>query len=253
MPSAEGFNEILRVVARSAAFREAMVRGAGDDALPEWATPYSLIGVRDLSEIADYLSIGPGDTFADLACGLGGPGLWLAERTGAMLVGIDWASGAINVATELAEDRGLDRRTKFVVADMTATGQTDASFDAVVSIDALQFADVAAATAEIARIVKPGGRIAVTTWHGMKPDSPGLVADYRPYFKLYGLDVERYEEPTGWRERHIAQFASVLERRSRIVAELGAPAHRILDEAEAAPEMLKRFRRVIILARRPLT
>jgi SAM-dependent methyltransferase len=250
MPSAEEFNGVLRAVATSAAYREAMVRGAGDDALPEWATPYSLIGVRDLSRIAEFLAIGPGDTFVDLACGLGGPGLWLAERTGATLAGIDHASEAVAAARRLAEERGFGERAQHIVADMTATGQPAARFDAVVSIDAIQFVDAAAATAEIARILKPGGRAAVTTWEMATFERPTWVSDYRPVFEASGLGIDAYEEPLGWRERHIAQFASLLERRDQIAAEIGPLSEGLFREAEGAPRRVEHMRRVIILARR---
>jgi SAM-dependent methyltransferase len=250
MPTAEELNQVLRAVATSAAFREAMIQGAGDDGLPDWATPYSLIGVRDLSRIANFLAIGPGDTFADLACGLGGPGLWLAERTGATLVGIDHASEAISAARRLAEERGCGERATYVTADMTATGQDTEQFDAAVSIDAIQVVAAAAATAEMARILKPGGRAAVTTWEMATSERPGWISNYRPVFEASGLRIDAYEEPTGWRERHIAQYASLLERRDRIAAEIGPLSEGLFREAEDAPRRLEHMRRVIILARR---
>ena len=57
------------------------------DEYPERAEPYSYVSTSELERLAKDLSVGPGKTLADLGCGRGGPGLWVAERTGANLVG----------------------------------------------------------------------------------------------------------------------------------------------------------------------
>lgn len=45
--------------------------------------------------MADALRVGPGQKIADLGCGRGGPGQWIARATGAGLVGIDVSEVAL--------------------------------------------------------------------------------------------------------------------------------------------------------------
>ena len=57
-------------------------------------------------------------------------------------------------------------------------------------VDAFLFApDKKAAAAEIFRILRPGGRLVMTTWdyHRQPDDRPRQVADHRPLFRAAGL------------------------------------------------------------------
>src|SRR5260370_30048332 len=55
------------------------------------------ITMSELRQMAEALHVGPGDKIADMGCGRGGPGQWIARATGATLVGIDisgrWGEG----------------------------------------------------------------------------------------------------------------------------------------------------------------
>ncbi|WP_092234217.1 class I SAM-dependent methyltransferase [Bradyrhizobium sp. Gha] len=54
---------------------------------------------------------------------------------------------------------------EFVRADITALSYSDASFDAVVSVFSLFFvADMVAELRELWRVLRPGGKLAITTW-----------------------------------------------------------------------------------------
>ena len=48
--------------------------------------------------MAAALQVGPGQKIADLGCGRGAPGQWLARTTGAALVGIDISATALDQA-----------------------------------------------------------------------------------------------------------------------------------------------------------
>ncbi len=54
----------------------------GDD-YPEEADPDSYVTVTELQNFARHLDVGLGRTFIDLACGRGGPGMWIARKIGA--------------------------------------------------------------------------------------------------------------------------------------------------------------------------
>ena len=75
----------------------------------------------------------------DLACGRAGYGLELVARSGARLVGLDFAPAAIEQARANAQRLGLADRADLRVGDMTATGLDPASVTAVLCVDAAQF------------------------------------------------------------------------------------------------------------------
>src|SRR6266542_3895470 len=55
-----------------------------------------------LGRCVSALRVGPGRLLVDLACGRGGPGLWLSRATGADLIGVDWSPVAVEAATNRA-------------------------------------------------------------------------------------------------------------------------------------------------------
>jgi ubiquinone/menaquinone biosynthesis C-methylase UbiE len=110
----------------------------------------------------DALELAPGDRVLDLGCGTGNAAL-AAARRGAKVVAIDPAARLVEVTTGRANSEGLEIET--CVGDASAIPGPDASFDALVSIFAVIFApDAERAASEMVRVVRPGGRIAITTW-----------------------------------------------------------------------------------------
>src|SRR5438876_11841370 len=59
------------------------------DEYPEEADPNSFVTLTDLRRIARELRVASGETFVDIGCGRGGPGMWVARETAASLVGSD--------------------------------------------------------------------------------------------------------------------------------------------------------------------
>ena len=120
-----------------------------------------LIG-RVTSRLADPLldaaHVGGGTRLLDLATGPGYVAARGAER-GADAVGVDVASAMVSLAARL--NPGLDFRQ----ADVHALPFEDGSFDAVVgNFVILHLGRPEEATAEFARVLRPGGRLALTTW-----------------------------------------------------------------------------------------
>ena len=67
----------------------------------------------------------------------------------------------------------------FRIGGLTATGLPDASVDAVLCTDAIQFPDEpASAYEEIRRVLKPGGRAALTCWEPLDRNDERLVPGY---------------------------------------------------------------------------
>jgi SAM-dependent methyltransferase len=112
--------------------------------------------------VMDRLQPQPGQRLLGLACGTGAVAE-LAAATGAEVVGIDIAPALIEQAKARAAERGLD--IDYRVGDVEALDVDDASFDLVASTCGVMFApDHAAVARELARVTKPGGRIALVCW-----------------------------------------------------------------------------------------
>lgn len=108
------------------------------------------------------LQPGPGVTYLDLACGTGAVAE-LAAKAGADVTGIDLAPVLIETAKERAKELGLD--IDYRVGDCENLDVPDASFDRVSSTCGVMFApDHEATASELARITKPGGKIAMVNW-----------------------------------------------------------------------------------------
>jgi SAM-dependent methyltransferase len=236
----------------SLAYRETLA-AAGFD-LPDWVVPLSTANRSALERIAREMRLHAGDAFVDIACGLGGPTLWIAERTKANATGIDFSALAIAHATELAEERGLSSRARFVTAKATNTGLASESFGAAMSIDSLQFVDPAGGVEEIARLLMPGGIAAIATWEALtRVELQTVVPDYRPYFEAAGFTAFAREIVEGAREQEFAHYRAIRAVAGRLRAEMGDGAEPLLREAE---DRLRRehdpprVRKVLIVARK---
>ena len=108
----------------------------------------------------------PGERVLDLATGTGWTSRLVAKR-GATVVGADIADDLIAGARERAKAEGLS--IEYRIGDAEKLPFADGEFDAVVSTCGVMFASrPEAAAAEIARVTRKGGRVALTTW---LPDS----------------------------------------------------------------------------------
>jgi SAM-dependent methyltransferase len=103
-----------------------------------------------------------GERVLDVGTGSGALALRLA-RAGGTVTGVDLAPALIDTARRLASDAGLD--ITYEVGDAEALPYDDASFDLVTSSVGSMFApDHARVAAELARVCKPGGRLALANW-----------------------------------------------------------------------------------------
>jgi ubiquinone/menaquinone biosynthesis C-methylase UbiE len=112
--------------------------------------------------IVDTLALEPGARVLDVACGTGGVAL-RAARARADVVGIDISADQLAKARRAADDERLAIR--FDVGDCLELPYADAEFDSVAScFGAIFAADHERTAAELARVCRPGGRLALTAW-----------------------------------------------------------------------------------------
>ncbi|MCP4117826.1 MAG: class I SAM-dependent methyltransferase [Desulfobacteraceae bacterium] len=233
---------------RSDCFKK-IVRTAFGDEFPEDADAFSFVTLTDLKETAAHLNIARGETFADLGCGRGGPGMWIARRTGADLIGIDISTSALASAKKRIQHFGLEKRAGFRPGNFYETGLADSCCDGAVSIDALWHApDKTRALEEIARILKPGARFVFTTWDGNIPFMP---KDHKGLLENSGFEVEVYRETPGWKERQLAVYHGILDSKEELIHEMGKKhATPIIKEAKSVIPLLDTSLRVFVAARK---
>ncbi len=149
------------------------------DAWAQHATFIDARGEKVTEWFVDATAPAQGDRVLELACGPGAVTLAVAGLVDpGEVVASDVAIEMADIAVARAHSRGLynvhGRRLDIEEIDLPA-----GSFDIVYCRDGLQFAtDPARAVTEIARVTKPGGRVAVATWAG-RDRNPwlGLVFD----------------------------------------------------------------------------
>jgi SAM-dependent methyltransferase len=116
----------------------------------------------------DRLDLEPGMTVLDLGCGEGRHA-FEAYRRGASVVAVDWGQHEVETtrrwlaAIAEAGEAPAGARAEVVRGDLCTLPVPDASVDRVIASEVLEhIPDDATAFAEIARVLKPGGRVAVT-------------------------------------------------------------------------------------------
>src|ERR1700733_2754401 len=162
----------------------------------------------DIPELAEELRLSPGSTLLDIACGRGAYGLLVAKRAGTLLIGVDFSAQALTEAREQAARLGVSNAS-FRVGELTATGLPDASVEAVLCTDAIQFPDEpAVAYDEIGRVLKPGGRVVLTCWEALDRNDERLSLRVRRANLGAGLhqagftDVEVRDRPSWLAREH---------------------------------------------------
>jgi ubiquinone/menaquinone biosynthesis C-methylase UbiE len=106
--------------------------------------------------------IGGEDKVLDVGCGTGNATI-PAAQTGADVTGLDLTPRLLEEGRAAAAEAGVE--IDWIEGDAEQLPFEDGEFDAVVSVFGCMFApDHRAAATELARVVKPGGRLAVAAW-----------------------------------------------------------------------------------------
>jgi ubiquinone/menaquinone biosynthesis C-methylase UbiE len=114
----------------------------------------------------ERLSLQPGASVLDVCSGSGASALPAAERVApdGRVLAVDLAAGLLDLARAKAERRGL-ANIVFRVGDFQELDLPDSCFDAVICVFGIFFVpDMPAAVRQLWRMIRPGGRLAITTW-----------------------------------------------------------------------------------------
>lgn len=143
----------------AAAF-EAFERAVHDRIAPGYHDAFTPVTALAHPQLLDAAGVGPGTRVLDLACGPGAMTALAASR-GAGATGLDLSSGMLERA------RALHPGPEFRVGSAEELDFADGSFDAVVCAYGIgHFPQPDRAFAEAARVLRPGGTLAVSWWCG---------------------------------------------------------------------------------------
>ena len=159
--------------------------------------PVACRGTADpalFEDLAEGIGARPGLRVLDAGCGMGGPAAWLRRTTGCDVVGVDLMQEAVRAARRLFADAVA------VAGSLHALPFRARSFEAAWAVGVLELVeDKAGALRDVARVLEPGGRVALYTFtlaaaelddppvsdHFVAPDAISALAESA------GLEVRR--------------------------------------------------------------
>jgi ubiquinone/menaquinone biosynthesis C-methylase UbiE len=151
----------------------------------------------------DRLSLQPGNRILDVCCGSGASAINSALRVGSSgyVLGVDIAESLLELGRKKSQQQGLTN-IEFRCGDFENLGLVDESFDAVVCVFGIFFVpDMVQAVRELWRMVRPGGKLAITSW-GEKVFEPAnrvfweAIATERPDLYKKFTPWERIRNPS---------------------------------------------------------
>lgn len=255
----DGYDAVYEALPQSKVFSDIWRANAYRGQFPGEFAHIGFLTLDEGRRLVELLRLSYGRVLVDVACGTGGPGLWVAQQTGVTLIGVDPAAPGLTAATRRAERVGLADRATFQQGTFEQTGLADGAADAVMTIEAFQYAPAKrAALAEFHRILRPGGRVAIVCFEVDPAKVEGLpvlgvdpIPDYAPLLEGAGFVIDAYEETPGWEPRVYGTFGALVDAADALVADIGERAAAgALAEAMLTVQMKPYPRRVLVIARR---
>jgi ubiquinone/menaquinone biosynthesis C-methylase UbiE len=151
----------------------------------------------------DRIQLQPGDQVLDVCCGSGASAIPAAVQVGTTgsILGVDLANSLLELARQKSQQQGL-ANIEFRCGDFTSMDLPSESFDAIVCVFGIFFVpDMEAAVAELWRMLRPGGKLAITSWgtrvfepanqtfwNAIKSERPELYKQFTPWYRIGDTD-----------------------------------------------------------------
>ncbi|MBX6329103.1 MAG: class I SAM-dependent methyltransferase [Pseudolabrys sp.] len=137
-------------------------------------------GIKLTERLGSFLNLTPQSRVLDVAAGRGTSAIFLAERFGCEVVGIDWSENCVAAASRAAQVKGLEGRVRFQLADAEQLPFADRVFDAIICECAFcTFPNKAAAACEFGRVLRPGGMVGLSDlarYGALPPELEGILS-----------------------------------------------------------------------------
>ena len=151
----------------------------------------------------ERLGLTPGQRVLDVCCGSGASAIPAAKiiGSGGSVIGVDLAQNLLELARSKAQQHGLEN-VDFQSGDMTRLPFEDESFDVVVCVFGIFFVpDMESAVRELKRVLRAGGKLAITTWgprlfepansvfwNSVRNTRPDLYKGFNPWDRISEVD-----------------------------------------------------------------
>lgn len=159
-----------------------------------WSGPDAPTTVEDAADrmtdlLISELGLTDGQRVLDVGCGTGRPAVRLAQARSVYAVGVTISRIQVDLASARATAAGLDDRVSFQCANAMELPFPDGSFDAALAIESLlHMPDRLTVLREIARVLRPGGRLVLSDPVLRSPDITDdqreVLADYCDLLKV---------------------------------------------------------------------
>jgi 2-polyprenyl-3-methyl-5-hydroxy-6-metoxy-1,4-benzoquinol methylase len=144
--------------------------------------------VRNFIQEGDFIN---GKNVLEIACGRGGFSCWLAQQNfrPSLLSAADFSKTAISMGKLFAQKNDL--KIDWVLCDIQNLAHRSETFDVAISCETIEHVpEPKKAIAEIARVLKPGGKLILTC-----PNYLGSTGLYRIYLKIIGREYKEAGQP----------------------------------------------------------